>query len=53
MAALALPLIALYFAAGGIGLLVDKRRARRTHNCSEITSSDIEEVRPIEKPEAI
>ncbi len=53
MAALALPLIALYFAAGGVGLLVDKRRARRISNGSDITSSDIEEALPIEKPEAI
>jgi sec-independent protein translocase protein TatC len=47
MAALALPLIALYFGAGGIGLLVDKRRARRKGKES------IDSASPIDRPEAI
>jgi len=47
MAALALPLIALYFGAGGIGLLVDKKRARRKGKES------IDSASPIDRPEAI
>ena len=53
MAALALPLIALYFAAGGIGLLVDKKRARKANNLSDVAPSDLDRVQPIEKPETI
>jgi sec-independent protein translocase protein TatC len=53
MAALAVPLILLYFAAGGIGLLVDKRRASRLAKISDSSPSSIDESSPIEKPEAI
>lgn len=47
MAALALPLIALYFGAGGLALLVDKRRDRRRANLS------VDETAPIDRPESI
>lgn len=47
MAALALPLIALYFGAGGIALLVDKRRNRAKANFP------IDEATPISDPESI
>jgi hypothetical protein len=47
MAALALPLIALYFGAGGIALLVDKRRDRAKAKYS------IDEAAPISDPESI
>ena len=47
MAALALPLIALYFGAGGIAILVDKRRDRRKSKIS------IDEAAPIDRPESI
>jgi sec-independent protein translocase protein TatC len=53
MAALAIPLIALYFAAGGIGLLVDKRRGKRARKISDTSPSNLEEVSPIEKPDVI
>ncbi len=53
MAALAIPLIALYFAAGGIGLLVDKRRSKRARKISDTSPSSLEEVSPIEKPDVI
>jgi sec-independent protein translocase protein TatC len=47
MAALALPLIALYFGAGGIAILVDNRRDRRKSKIS------IDEAAPIDRPESI
>jgi sec-independent protein translocase protein TatC len=47
MAALALPLIALYFGAGGIALLVDKRRGRAK------SKIPIDEATPISDPESI
>jgi sec-independent protein translocase protein TatC len=47
MAALALPLIALYFGAGSIAILVDKRRDRRKSKIS------IDEAAPIDRPESI
>ena len=53
MAALAVPLILLYFAAGGIGLLVDKRRANRLARISDQSPSAIDETLPIDNPEAI
>jgi len=53
MAALAIPLIALYFAAGGIGLMVDKKRSKRARKISDTSPSSLEEVSPIEKPDVI
>ncbi|MBM3743538.1 MAG: twin-arginine translocase subunit TatC [Actinobacteria bacterium] len=47
MVALALPLIAFYFGAGGIALLLD---ARRDRNKSKIS---IDETAPIDRPESI
>jgi sec-independent protein translocase protein TatC len=51
MAALAAPLILLYFGAGGIALLVDKRRARKANALSDDESSSIEDVAEIGEPE--
>ena len=53
MAALAVPLIFLYFGAGAIALLVDKRRAKRAAAISDTDASDIDSVRPIDSPESI
>lgn len=53
MAALAVPLIFLYFGAGVIALLVDKRRAKRAAAISDTDASDIDSVRPIDSPESI
>ena len=50
MAALALPLIALYFGAGGIGLLVDKRRERKNRAVADDQATTIDEVQPIDQP---
>lgn len=47
MAALALPLIALYFGAGGIALLIDRRRDRRS------SRTPLDETAPIDRPESI
>ena len=52
MAALALPLIAFYFGAGGIGLLVDKRRDRKSRAVADDQVTTIEEVQPIDQPTA-
>lgn len=52
MAALALPLIAFYFGAGGIGLLVDKRRDRKSRAIADDQATTIEEVQPIDQPTA-
>jgi sec-independent protein translocase protein TatC len=53
MAALAVPLIVLYFGAGGIALLVDKRRAKKASSISDGSASNIDEVKPIDSPESI
>ena len=50
MAALAVPLIVLYFGAGGIGLLVDKRRDRKSRSVADDEAAPIGEVAPIEEP---
>ena len=50
MAALALPLIVLYFGAGGIALLVDKRRERKSRSVSDDEATTIDAVQPIEEP---
>lgn len=47
MVALALPLIAFYFGAGGIALLLDRRRDRNKLKIS------IDETAPIDRPESI
>jgi sec-independent protein translocase protein TatC len=52
MAALALPLIAFYFGAGGIGLLVDKRRDRKSRAIADDQATTIDEVQPIDQPTA-
>ena len=52
MAALALPLIAFYFGAGGIGLLVDKRRDRKSRAVADDQATTIDEVQPIDQPPA-
>jgi sec-independent protein translocase protein TatC len=57
MAALAAPLIVLYFGAGGIALVVDKRRSKKSSRIGDEEASDIdgaqsiEEVSPINPPE--
>ena len=50
MAALALPLIVLYFGAGGIALLVDKRRERKSRSVSDDEATNIDAVQPIDEP---
>lgn len=52
MAALALPLIALYFGAGGIALLVDKRRNRKSRAISDDATAPIDAAAPIDQPSA-
>ena len=53
MAALALPLIILYFGAGGIGLLVDRRRNRKARSLADTDASNVDEAKPIDSPESI
>lgn len=53
MAALALPLIALYFGAGGIALLVDRRRDRKARLIADDEASSVEEVAEIDAPDSI
>ncbi len=53
MAALAVPLIALYFGAGGIGILVDKRRDRKRNRFADDEASSVDEVKPIDSPDDI
>jgi sec-independent protein translocase protein TatC len=50
MAALAVPLVILYFGAGGIGLLVDKCRDRKSRSVADEEAAPIGEVAPIEEP---
>lgn len=50
MAALALPLIILYFGAGGIALLVDKRRSRKSHAISDDEATTVDDAQPIDEP---
>ena len=50
MAALAIPLIALYFGAGGIALLVDKRREGKNRATSDDAAAPIESATPIDQP---
>ena len=48
MAALAAPLIILYFGAGGIALLVDRRRAKKAASFSDEEASSIENAQAID-----
>jgi sec-independent protein translocase protein TatC len=49
MAALALPLVAFYFGAGGIALLVDKRRDRKSRSIADDEAAPIDEATPIDE----
>ena len=53
MAALALPLIFLYYGAGGIALLVDKKRDRKRNRYSDDEASSVDEAGVIDSPESI
>jgi sec-independent protein translocase protein TatC len=50
MAALALPLIVFYFGAGGIALLVDKRRDKKSKQIGDNQAADIDQAAPIDEP---
>ena len=50
MAALALPLILFYFGAGGIALLVDKKRDKKSQAIGDNKAADIDQASPIEEP---
>ena len=50
MAALAVPLILFYFGAGGIALLVDKKRDKKSQAIGDNQAADIDEASPIEEP---
>lgn len=50
MLLLALPLIIFYFTAGGIALLVDRRRSKRKVEVDDSLASEIEPVSPISEP---
>ncbi len=50
MAALALPLIAFYFGAGGIALLVDKKRDRKSRLVADDDAAPIDAAAPIDEP---
>ena len=50
MAALALPLILFYFGAGGIGLLVDKKREKKSQAIGDNQAADIDHASPIDEP---
>ena len=50
MAVLALPLILFYFGAGGIALLVDKKRDKKSQAIGDNQAADIDEASPIEEP---
>ena len=50
MAALALPLIVFYFGAGGIALLVDKKRDRKSKQIGDNQAADIDQASPIDEP---
>ncbi len=50
MAALALPLILFYFGAGGIALLVDKKRDKKSQAIGDNQAADIDEASSIEEP---
>jgi sec-independent protein translocase protein TatC len=50
MAALALPLIVFYFGAGGIALLVDKKRDKKSKQIGDNQAADIDQAAPIDEP---
>ncbi|NDB37639.1 MAG: twin-arginine translocase subunit TatC [Actinobacteria bacterium] len=50
MAALALPLIIFYFGAGGIALLVDKKRDKKSQQIGDNQAADIDQASPIDEP---
>ncbi|MFM7451668.1 MAG: twin-arginine translocase subunit TatC [Actinomycetota bacterium] len=50
MAALALPLIVFYFGAGGIALLVDKKRDKQSKQIGDNQAADIDQASPIDEP---
>jgi sec-independent protein translocase protein TatC len=50
MAALALPLILFYFGAGGIALLVDKKRDKKSQAIGDNQAAEIDQASPIEDP---
>jgi len=50
MGALALPLILFYFGAGGIALLVDKKRDKKSQAIGDNQAADIDQASPIEEP---
>jgi len=50
MAALAVPLVIFYFGAGGIALLVDKRRDRKSRLVGDDEAASIDDVAPIDEP---
>ncbi|NDD07407.1 MAG: twin-arginine translocase subunit TatC [Actinobacteria bacterium] len=50
MAALALPLIIFYFGAGGIALLVDKKRDKESQQIGDNQAADIDQASPIDEP---
>jgi sec-independent protein translocase protein TatC len=50
MVALALPLILFYFGAGGIALLVDKKRDKKSQAIGDNQAADIDQASPIEEP---
>lgn len=51
MAALALPLILFYFGAGGIALLVDRKRDRKSRQYADDEAAPIEPAAPIDEAE--
>ena len=53
MAALAVPLIILYFGAGLIAVVIDKRRDRKTTRISDDAATSIDQVTPIDRPKEI
>jgi sec-independent protein translocase protein TatC len=53
MAALAVPLILLYYGAGGIALLVDKKRDRKRNRFADDEASGVDEADAIDSPESI
>lgn len=52
MLALAIPLVAMYYTAGGIALLNDRRRARKASSF-DLNATDVDEAAPIDSPESI
>ncbi|MEI6867073.1 MAG: twin-arginine translocase subunit TatC [Actinomycetes bacterium] len=51
MSLLAVPLIAFYFAAGGIALLVDRKRGKRSSKIGDDEASSVEPASSIDEPD--